>query len=390
MRYTRDPEGKKKAIKGTQWRARWRTPDGHQRSQNFPTREAAERHLVSVEHSKLTGSYVDPSEGKVTFKSYAESWRAVQTHRPGTAAQIETNLRRHVYPHIGDRPIGAIRPSEIRSWVKAISTPGHERKALAPATVELIYTWTATIFGAAVTDRVIAATPCQGIRRPEVPQSRIEPPTVETVEKLLEAIPGRYRALIVLGAGTGLRISEALGLTNDRVDWIRRTLTVDRQLASVNGEGQPCFGPVKDRRNRARTIPLPQVVVDALAAHVAEFGLGPEGLLFTAPEGGALRRQKFSEVWSRTARPLGIPTGDGFHLLRHFYASLLIRAGESVKTVQERLGHTSATMTLDIYGHLWPGDEDRTRAAVDSVLGAGLDTKLTQEDDKPGEGSVSL
>ena len=181
------------------------------------------------------------------------------------------------------------------------------------------------------------------------------PLPVETVEKLIDAVPGRYRALIVLGAGTGVRISEALGVTNDRIDWIRRTVTIDRQLMGIDG-GQPVFGPVKDKKNRPRTIPLPQVVVDEMSAHVAKFGLGPDGLLFAGQRGGPVRRGSFSGIWIAAAGPLGIPLGDGYHQLRHFYASVLIRAGESVKTVQERLGHTSAQMTLDVYAHLWPED----------------------------------
>lgn len=72
---------------------------------------------------------------------------------------------------------------------------------------------------------------------------------------------------------------------------------------------------------------------------------------------------------AEAAGPLGIAKGEGFHQLRHSYASLLIRAGESVKTVQIRLGHTSAQMTLDVYAGLGPEDEDRTRTAVDDVLG---------------------
>ena len=68
-------------------------------------------------------------------------------------------------------------------------------------------------------------------------------------------------------------------------------------------------------------------------------------------------------------RVLQITCSIGGSRLRHYYAPLLIREGESVKTVQDRQGHTSATMTLDVYGHLWPEDEDRTRTAVDNVLG---------------------
>ena len=62
-------------------------------------------------------------------------------------------------------------------------------------------------------------------------------------------------------------------------------------------------------------------------------------------------------------------TGTGMHALRRYYASLLIRYGESVKTVQARLGHASAAETLDTYSHLWPDSDDRTREAIDSVLG---------------------
>lgn len=113
---------------------------------------------------------------------------------------------------------------------------------------------------------------------------------------------------------------------------------------------------------------MPQVVVVALAEHVAPFGLGRRGLIFTAPRGGAIFTNYFSQTWRQAAGPLGIPQGDGFHQLRHFYASLLIRSGGSVKVVQDRLGHTSAQMTLDVYSHLWPEDDDTTRAAIDSVL----------------------
>ena len=65
-----------------------------------------------------------------------------------------------------------------------------------------------------------------------------------------------------------------------------------------------------------------------------------------------------------------MPLGTGLHLLRRYHASLLIRHGKSVKTVQARVGPASAAETLDTYAHLWPDSEDRTREAVDSVLGA--------------------
>jgi len=103
--------------------------------------------------------------------------------------------------------------------------------------------------------------------------------------------------------------------------------------------------------------------------HLATFGTGPDGLLFTNERGRPLRRSAFGTTWRAAVAAAG-PPGVTFHSLRHYYASLLIRPGESVKTVQDRLGHASAVETLDTYSHLWPDSDDRTREAVDAVLGA--------------------
>src|SRR5438045_507397 len=124
-----------KVSKG--WRARWRTPEGAQRSKTFAKKSDAERHLVNIDHTKLSGAYVDPSAGRVTFQVYAEEWRAAQVHRPTTAAQVETNLRLHVYPTFGSRSLASLRPGEIQAWVTGIT--------LAPATVEVIYRYVSSL-----------------------------------------------------------------------------------------------------------------------------------------------------------------------------------------------------------------------------------------------------
>jgi integrase len=246
---------------------------------------------------------------------------------------------------------------------------------LAPATVEVVYAWVSSIFKSAAADRVIGESPCRGIKLPTVARTKVEPLPAETVARLVEALPERYRALVILGAGTGVRVSEALGLTIGRTDLLRKRVTIDQQLVGIE-YAAPVFGPVKDRHNTPRTIPLPDVVAQALAEHIRLYGVRtpaePGDLLFTDSDHAPIRRNRWSEIWRTVARPAGLAKGTGFHALRHHYASTLIRAGESVKVVQERLGHTSATMTLDVYGHLFPDDEDRTRGAVDAVLGPAL------------------
>lgn len=138
---------------------------------------------------------------------------------------------------------------------------------LAPGSVELAYRWVATIFKAAVADRLIAASRCERIALPKKDRHEIVPLPVDAVERLVATMPQRYRALIVLAAGTGLRQGECFGVTLDRIDFLPRELRVDRELVAVR-DGVPDFGPPKTPAG-FRTVPLPVSVVDALAAHLA-------------------------------------------------------------------------------------------------------------------------
>lgn len=276
-------------------------------------------------------------------------------------------LRRHAYPHFGDRPIASILPGEIQGWVRRLADgdPALPRRSLAPSTVGVIHGVVSGVFKSAVRDRMIMANPCEGTRLQKVERPRVVPPSIEQVEALRDAMPEPLRALIVLAAGTGMRQGELLGLTVDRIDFLRREVHVDRQLITDSWT-RTRFGPPKTRASH-RTIPLPQVVVDELAAHLASFPPGPDGLVFT-PDGEAITRQLFGHIWRPAADAAGIPQGKGVHLLRHYYASLLIRYGESIKTVQARLGHATAAETLETYSHLWPDSADRTRDAIDAAF----------------------
>jgi integrase len=111
------------------------------------------------------------------------------------------------------------------------------------------------------------------------------------------------------------------------------------------------------------------VVCDVLADHLAHHAPGPDGLVFTNTIGQPWRRNRFSDLVRRSFDRAGLYEAS-FHDCRHYYASLLISDGPSVKVIQQRLGHASAVQTLDTYGHLWPDSEDETRAPVDRVLGS--------------------
>ncbi len=332
-----------------------------QLSKSFDRKVDADRFLTTMESSKLRGDWVDPALGRRQFGEIALEWQAAQIHRPSTQQQVENHLRVNILPFFGDRTLASVRPSDVQKWVKDRST------RLAPATVTVIYRHFAAIFKFAVDDGLITTTPCRGIKLPRIERPPVDPLSTEQVWALIEAVPERYRALIILAAGSGLRQGEAFGLTLPRIDFLRRNLRVEEQLVLLTGQ-PPYLGPPKTESSR-RTIPLPAVVLEALAAHVAAFPPGPWQLVFTDDNAGPLLRNRFSDnVFRRTVRALGLPHGTTFHDLRHYYASLLIRHGESVKVVQSRLGHASAKETLDTYSHLWPDSEDRTRLAVEAVL----------------------
>ena len=352
------------------WRARYRDPGGREHSRHFDRRVDAEHWLDLIRGELAKGTYVDPNAGRLLFSTYAAEWRAIQVHRPSTAAKLDSDLRKHVLPSLGHRPLNSIRASEIQAWVKGRS------EVLAPRTVEVIYRYVSSIFRAAVNDQLISASPCRNIRLPKIAAAPITPPSSECVGALINAAPERYRALVVVAAGAGLRQGEVFGLTLPAVDFLRRVIRVDQQVVHVSGR-PPFLAPPKSAAGH-RVVPAPDVVLAALARHLELNVPGEDGLIFTGRDGKAIRRNRFNEVWSATVLRAGLPKGTHFHHLRHYYASLLIRHGESVKVVQARLGHATAQETLDTYGHLWPDSDDRTRSAVDSVLGNLADYTRTR------------
>jgi len=166
-----------------QWRARYRDPAEHEHSRHFTRRVDAQRWLDGVTTAVLTGAYVDPKSGRQTVREYAEEWRAIQVHRPTTAAHVETMLRRHAYPHLGDRRLSTVRPSDVQTWVKRLA------EDLSPATVGVVHRIMSGIFKSAVRDRRIASSPFEGTRLPKVERARIEPLATDFVYAIADTVP---------------------------------------------------------------------------------------------------------------------------------------------------------------------------------------------------------
>ena len=346
-----------------QWRIRFQDSTGAWRARHFDTDAEAKRQLALEVADVERGQWVDWRAGKVLFGVYAEQWFAQQIqHRPSTASSTRSRLDRHVLPYFKNRPMIAVTRTEVKAWVAERSTE------LKPRTVEGVYRLLAQIFLSAIEDRMLMVSPCRKITLPEIePAEQLVPLTVEQVTAIAGAMPAELADCVWLGAGSGARVSEMLGTTLDRVDFLRRTYRIDRQIVKTTG-GLPVFGPPKTKASTS-TLPLGQTTIDRLAAHVATYPPGPEGLLFTLA-GRVVDRQRFAEYWNGAVTKAKLPPATRFHDLRHFYASMLIREGLSPKAVQARMRHATMQETWDTYGHLWPDDEDRTRDAIDKVLGA--------------------
>jgi integrase len=359
------------------WRARYRDAEGREHARHFVRKVDAEQWVAQETADILRGTWVDPRAGKVTFKDYAEQWRTSQPHRPATETLYERLLRLHVYPTLGERSLSSVRRSDVQAMVKRLST------VVAPATVRQAYAVTRTVFRAAVEDKLINESPCRRVALPELPDDKIVPLSVEQVRRIIDVAPPSLRAVIVLAAATGLRSGELLGLTVDRVDFLRRQVEVDRQMVYIPGK-PPSFGPPKTKASR-RTVPVPQFALDELAMHLQQFPSGADGLVFQATQrGGPMLRTTLHARWVKVLDAAGLPRGTRFHELRHHYASVLIDGGESVKVVQERLGHASAVETLKTYAHLWPSSDERTRQVVERAWASSADSMRTG-----GEGQAS-
>lgn len=368
------PDGKRVRTarygKGDRWRARFLDPSGTERSRSFARKVDAELFLSTVEADKARGRYVDTAL-TTTVAEQARAYLATRPHRESTAEQQARLVERHIAATpLGARKLVALRPSEVQGWAS------DRAKVLAPTTLRVLVGLLRSVYASAVADGLVGASPVVKVTLPRYERPRVVPLTVQQVRDLADAMPGRARALVLAQAGLGLRIAELLALRTTDIDFLRRTVTVVWQL---DRDGRT-LRPPKTPRSR-RTVPLPAVVADELAAHLAAYPPGPQGWLFTSTTGAPWGHARYgAQVWGRARARAGLPADTTTHDLRHHYASVLLAAGESVVAVAERLGHEDATLVLTTYGHLMVDSEDRTRRAVDdawSALGATADGPTT-------------
>jgi integrase len=356
------------------WRARYRGPDSRERSKTFERRVDAERWATTQEADKARGAWVDPALARTTFDRWAEQFTALQVAlKPKTAAGYAGILRRHLQPAFGSRPLGNIQPIEVRTFVADLQARG-----MAPRTVRNVYRLLSRIMGAAVENRLIPRSPCSGVAVPRAQTREMVVLSAEQVGALAEAIGSDYGPLVTFAAYTGLRWGEVAALRVGRLNLLRASADVVESASEV-GSGIQFVAP---KNGRTRTIRLPRFLVDILAPVVA--GKAPAELVFASRSGLPLRHGHFyTRVFRPAVRRAGLDTGLRFHDLRHTCAALLIAQGAHPRAIMERLGHSSITVTMDVYGHLLP--------SLDQALTEGLEAtflKARAASTRPEHGQV--
>ena len=354
------------AGRDASWVARYRGPDGRERSKTFVRKTDAERFLASQETKKATGEWVDPDLSRETLADFYGRWTrdAEEANDPAasTRAKYEGIWRLYLEPRLGTYRLGTITREDVRRTVKAVRSPWQAQETLKLLRL-LLYR--------AMDSGAIGRNPAARIEPPDAPRTAVRVLRPQELAAVADALPDRWRAFVLLGAYSSLRWSELVALRRDDLDLDARTVEVDEKLVEVRGEwvwGEP------KTAGSARTVHLPQLLVRPLAEHLLRFpplhdqeDYRLQGLMFYGEKGGPVRRHSFRRVWDRACRQTGIEP-IRLEWLRHTGASLAYAASHDLKAVAERLGHTSVRMVDSVYVRLYEETSREIADAIDALV----------------------
>lgn len=346
---------------GTRYRVRYRTPEGRQTDRRgFGRKKDADAFAATVEVSKLTGSFVSASAGRITVGSLGAVWLEQKLAlKPSSYRSVESSWRVHVKPYWESTPIGKVSKASVQSWVNK----GFKGKS---ATVVLrAFGVLAGVLDLAVDEKMLPQNLARtGVILPKKMRGKHAYLTWEQLRRLTDECGDRGDFVLFLGT-TGLRWGEAVGLQGKHIDVKRRRITVERNYAQVGNKYE--LGTPKGHELRA--VPVTKTVLARLPlvmpeTHVWRAGKADEPMPRPSPESGwfdaAVARIRAKDEHFPRVTP---------HDLRHTAASLAVSAGANVKVVQNMLGHKSAAETLDVYSDLFDTDLDKLADQLETFVG---------------------
>ncbi len=334
------------------------------------TRKAASAALRRLQADAARGLAVVNDRRSV--EEFLQQWLAevvAPTTRPRTIGTYRSIVEQHLVPALGHIPLNRLRPAHVQRLVAAVVAAGKS-----PRTCEIIWSTLRRALKIAVRWGLVAVNPCDGVTPPRPRQREVTVLSVEEIQRLLAlATHAHHGVAFVLALTTGMRRGEIAALKWSDIDLEAATLRVRANLQRIGGslvEGEP-----KSERSR-RTIRLSQVTFKALQAHrvrqaEARLRAGERwqdvGYVVSTDLGGPVDPRNLLRDWYALLDAAGIERRP-LHVARHSAASLMLSRGVPLKTVQETLGHSTARLTIDLYGHLMPGDDHRAAEAMDAAL----------------------
>ncbi len=354
------------------WRVRYRDRQGRiQSSSGFTSEQQAADFLAHLDEGRRAGSWVDPADGRVSLEDWVRQWLPTLSVSERTEENYRRELRNHVLPHWGERPIATITGADVHAWEGQLHAAGY-----APTTVATFVKLLSRVLGDAVDARLISENPAR--RRPHRGPRVLRPvaekvwATPEQVVQIAEHATDLGGAtmglLIVTAAWTGMRWGEIAGLQRSNLHLDTGLLVIDRYVGGLHESSERMWlGPPKTAAS-IRVVSLPPFLTDLLAEHLERTDGVP---VFSGPAGGWLRR---SNVDRRVLRPaadgtLHLPTarvrlepvrpGLTFHGLRHSHKTWLIADGVPEIAQARRLGHHLQDRVVETYSHVAPEVEQR-------------------------------
>jgi integrase len=319
------------------------------------------------------GTPIDSS--KVTVVGFLErfdrDWAA--THVSPHSRERYRSALDHVRRHLGDRLLQRVRPADLAAFYAVLARAG-----LAPRTIKLIHATVHRALGQAKAWGVIRDNPAEIAKPAKAPDRETPMLQPDQAAALLDRLRGQPLYLIASFAlGTGMRRNETLGLRWQDVDLNAGRLVIEQALEQTAAHGIRIKSP-KTKHGR-RTISLPAHLVAELRQHwreqqeqrlAAGLGKAPDSApVFATVDGRHLSPNAITKAWPVAMAAIGMPAVT-LHSLRHTHASMLIASGVDILTISRRLGHSSPTVTLGVYGHLIHGGDDRAAQVMNAAFGS--------------------
>lgn len=329
----------------------------------FERRGDAVRWEMEQKRLLLSGEFVSPAAGRITVGELSDEYRDSRKGQVSVRSweSDESALRVHIVPAFGKLPISSISAVQVERFLTDLAVSRSVR------TAARVRTTLRGLFRYAVRTRRVAKSTAEDVPLPR-PDSRtgkvveVDPFPLDVLLGVVEqqrTTAGRYAELTLVLALTGVRFGELRGLRVRDVVAVPYPGLVVKRSVPQSGRTGAIIERSTTKSGRSRLVPLTEHVRPIVEAWA--MGRQPDDLLFPAPEGGYLHAQN----WRRAVRWTTTGLGRRPHDLRHTAASLWISAGVDIKTVSSWLGHSTAKLTLDTYGHLMGTDADR--AAIDRV-----------------------